>query len=214
MLFSVPEVANYINQNFEPAWVNVRAVPRITVDFGNGRKIFRTVNGNVASYVCTPTGKVIDVIPGIYQKEDYLRALKEVRRVFDCAPSEQNAPRLNKFLAQYHKNAKLNPVTRSAAAQRSPQAVALAGRLQPREMLRIEKALAEDTYQNESFRRPAIHKYLSEHPDSTPETMKKWLYREVLHADLDDPYLGFDKILGKTYPFEDDDDDDHRHHML
>ena len=28
-----------------------------------------------------------------------------------------------------------------------------------------------------------------------PEQIKRWLYREVLHADLDDPYLGLGDAL-------------------
>ena len=63
------------------------------------------------------------------------------------------------------------------------------------------EALAEDTLINETQRRLQIHKHLQEKDSITPEQMKKWLYREVLHADLDDPYLGLGKILFDSYPF-------------
>ena len=33
-----------------------------------------------------------------------------------------------------------------------------------------------------------------------PDKLTKWLYREVLHADLDDPYLGLGKALFENYP--------------
>ena len=34
-----------------------------------------------------------------------------------------------------------------------------------------------------------------------PGGITKWLYREVLHADLDDPYLGLGDLLFANYPF-------------
>ena len=39
--------------------------------------------------------------------------------------------------------------------------------------------------------------------------MTRWLDREVLHADLDDPYLGLGKILFDTYPFAKEDGGEH-----
>ncbi|MCG8585316.1 MAG: hypothetical protein MI757_11445, partial [Pirellulales bacterium] len=51
------------------------------------------------------------------------------------------------------------------------------------------KPLFDDTKLNESTRRRQIHKYLAEKGLVAPSDMTKWLYREVLDADLDDPYL-------------------------
>jgi hypothetical protein len=36
---------------------------------------------------------------------------------------------------------------------------------------------------------------------SRPEKVTRPLYRDVLHADLDDPYLGLGQALFGTYPF-------------
>jgi hypothetical protein len=56
--------------------------------------------------------------------------------------------------------------------------------------------LAADTWLNETQRRLLIHERLADRP-ARPEEIKRWLYREVLHADLDDPYLGLgDAVLG------------------
>jgi hypothetical protein len=38
-----------------------------------------------------------------------------------------------------------------------------------------------------------------------PEGVKKWLFKEVLAADLDDPTLGIGKLLDSRYPFADED---------
>jgi hypothetical protein len=39
----------------------------------------------------------------------------------------------------------------------------------------------------------------------TPDAISKWLYREVLGTDLDDPYLGLKDVLFKNYPFVEED---------
>src|SRR5262249_47342740 len=59
------------------------------------------------------------------------------------------------------------------------------------------EALAQDTWINESQRRLQIHDELARGNPVRPEQIKRWLYRDVLHADLDDPYLGLgDALLG------------------
>lgn len=57
--------------------------------------------------------------------------------------------------------------------------------------------LAEDTWRNETERRLTIHERLAEAGAIRPQQIKRWLYKEVLHADLDDPYLGLgDALIG------------------
>ncbi len=50
-----------------------------------------------------------------------------------------------------------------------------------------------------------MHRYIFENGLTTPEDMHKWLYREALHADLEDPYLGLGKVLFEDYLFAADD---------
>lgn len=57
--------------------------------------------------------------------------------------------------------------------------------------------LQEDTWRNETERRLMIHDRLADAAVIRPEQIKRWLYKEVLHADLDDPYLGLgDTLIG------------------
>ena len=76
MLFSSREVADQINATFEPAWESVRPVPLVTMDFGNGRTVKRTLQGNIATYICVPDGTVYDVLPGIYTPDVYRKQLE------------------------------------------------------------------------------------------------------------------------------------------
>ena len=55
--------------------------------------------------------------------------------------------------------------------------------------------LVEDTLRNEAQRRLQIHDRLAASNPVRPEQIKKWLYKEVLHADLMDPYLGLGDTL-------------------
>jgi hypothetical protein len=71
VLFSNKNVADFINGSFEPAWEMVRAVPIVRIDFGNGNVVTRTLNGNIATYVCTADGIALDAVPGIYNAEGY-----------------------------------------------------------------------------------------------------------------------------------------------
>jgi len=76
-------------------------------------------------------------------------------------------------------------------------------RLEPAEDLANWKLLAEDTRINESVRREQIHSLLASKGAVQPERIVKWLYKDVLHADLDDPYLGLGSTLFANYPFKD-----------
>jgi hypothetical protein len=56
-------------------------------------------------------------------------------------------------------------------------------------------ALAADTWHNETQRRRRIHEHLATAGPLRPEQIKRWLYKEVLGADLDDPFLGLGDAL-------------------
>ena len=67
------------------------------------------------------------------------------------------------------------------------------------------EALVVDTRRNELIRRKLIHRFLKDKPGVQPAAMTKWLYREVLNTDLDDPYLGLSHTLFGSYPFSKED---------
>jgi hypothetical protein len=67
------------------------------------------------------------------------------------------------------------------------------------------KALEEDTQLNERTRRLQIHELLAGVGLVRPDKVTRPIYKDVLHADLDDPYLGLGKVLFATYPFAKED---------
>jgi hypothetical protein len=65
-LYANAGVSKFLRDNFVLYWSSERAVPVVTIDFGDGRKIQRTTTGNSAHYVLDESGAVIDVLPGVY----------------------------------------------------------------------------------------------------------------------------------------------------
>lgn len=65
------------------------------------------------------------------------------------------------------------------------------------------KQLAQDSAINESVRRQQIHELLAKNKLMQPEAVTGPLYRDILHGDLDDPYLGLGSVLFANYPFKD-----------
>ena len=99
-MFSRSEVARFVDDTFEPVWVSVRAAPVVTIDFGNGHTITRTLQGNVATYVCDPDGVVFDVLPGIYTPGVYreqLALLAELVRSLSKLPAAESTAKLKAY---------------------------------------------------------------------------------------------------------------------
>src|SRR5207249_752452 len=67
------------------------------------------------------------------------------------------------------------------------------------------KYLSEDTKANESVRRRQVSELLAASGKAAREQITKKVYKDILLADLDDPYLGLGKTLFANYPFKDED---------
>lgn len=65
-LYANAEIGKLLRETFVLYWSSERPVPRVTIDYGDGRKIERTTTGNSAHYVLDADGRVIDVLPGLY----------------------------------------------------------------------------------------------------------------------------------------------------
>ncbi len=65
-LYANTTVSKFMRDSFVLHWSSERPVPRITIDFGDGRKLLRTITGNSIHYVLDADGKPIDALPGLY----------------------------------------------------------------------------------------------------------------------------------------------------
>lgn len=213
MLFSNAKISNLVRLGFVAAWESVRPVPIAEIDFGNGRKITRTLNGNIATYLCAPDGRVLDVIPGLNSPESYLASLVDALNLYQALVSQ--GPAFEKALLDYHQVNLKTPsryvpeISRRKDSSKSRIEAPLRYALRPAQradeqgMLPAgadrkseEAAVLElDTRINREERMPLIHQLLSEKVVRPAEITRR-LYREVLHCDLDDPYLG---LISKAF---------------
>ncbi len=226
-------MAQIMSNSFEPVWEMVRPVPLVRIDFGNGNIVTRTLHGNIATYVCIAEGQVLDVLPGIYSPSSYLESLRQLSllaKYVSQAVPEQRGIRLADYHRTQAENLQKNQppariVNIAAMSKRAIEGgVKLA--LMPgtatdptranspaaddelplaSEDLANWKLLAEDTRINECVRRLQIHQQLAKGGGVRPQALVKWLYKDVLHADLDDPYLGLGNVLFANYPFQKED---------
>jgi hypothetical protein len=187
VLFSDPQIAQYINEHFEAAWQSVRPVPTVSIDFGNGKVVTKTFRGNIATYVCTADGIVFDILPGVYDRRAYLDRLKLLHDKLQTLVSDNT---LDQKLNAYHRNLskghrKINltdalDVALNRSAEIGPE---------------VGKDLLADSSTNESARRILVHRKLMDAGLVSPNELTAWLYKDVLHADLSDPYLGTKELL-------------------
>jgi hypothetical protein len=101
-LYSNEEIAKTLRERFVLHWRSVRPVPKVTIDFGDGRKLERTLTGNSIHYVLMPDGQVVDAIPGLYGPRAFLKQVTRgeamVRLLADASAERRNA-----MLADFHK---------------------------------------------------------------------------------------------------------------
>ncbi|MDW8365096.1 MAG: hypothetical protein RMK49_04545 [Abditibacteriales bacterium] len=71
----------------------MRPAVKVTIDFGDGRVLKRTLMGNTVMYLCLPDGSVIDAFPGVYTPTDFLsetqKAMEFLRRCGDAISPAQ-----------------------------------------------------------------------------------------------------------------------------
>ena len=103
ILYSNEEISTHLRDNYILHWKSVRPAPRITIDFGDGRKIERTVTGNSIHYILDSDGQIIDALAGLYSPQAFLSYLKQSRdllsRIAKLTPAEKR-----KSLLEFRKN--------------------------------------------------------------------------------------------------------------
>lgn len=77
LLYANGDISKFLRENYILHWRSVRPVPKVTIDFGDGRKLERTITGNSIHYVLDGDGRVLDALPGLYAPERFLTALQD-----------------------------------------------------------------------------------------------------------------------------------------
>ena len=101
-LYANAGVAKYLGDHFILDWKSVRPVPKVTIDFGDGRKLERTLTGNSIHYVLDADGRVIDALPGLYGAQPFLRELARAEEMARRVSTLAGEPR-ELALREYHR---------------------------------------------------------------------------------------------------------------
>jgi hypothetical protein len=107
-LYPNAEISKLLSDRFILHWQSVRPVPKITIDFGDGRQMERTITGNSIHYILDASGRPIDALPGLYGPKAFLNHLQQaeiaVKQYTKLSGSERE-----EFLRTYHRN-RLNAI--------------------------------------------------------------------------------------------------------
>lgn len=100
-LYANEEISKFLRENYILHWKSVRPVPKVTIDFGDGRKLERTLTGNSIHYVLTPDGDVVDALPGLYGPQAFLTKINEALTVAKNAAALAPAERQPMLVAHH-----------------------------------------------------------------------------------------------------------------
>lgn len=105
LLYADPELAAWLEQNFVLHWSSERPVPRVAIDFGDGRVVERTITGNSAHFVLDPRGRTLDVIPGLLAASSFRAALEQSLALHRVLANTRTEAQWQAKLAAHHEAA-------------------------------------------------------------------------------------------------------------
>ena len=101
VLYPNEEVAAVLHDRFVLHWQSVRPVPTVTIDFGDGRKLERTLTGNSIHYILDSEARPLDALPGLYGPRAFVRGLLDAEKLFKSLAGKNDAER-NLMLRRYY----------------------------------------------------------------------------------------------------------------
>ncbi len=122
VLYADPRIARRLRERFVLHWESVRPVPRITIDFGDGRTLQGTITGNSIHYVLDARGRLVDALPGLYGPGMFLGVLTRAETAAHGLSDLDDAAYLAR-LARFH-GERLGALDRALAPEGGLAAVA------------------------------------------------------------------------------------------
>jgi hypothetical protein len=140
-LYANAKVSRLLRERFVLVWTSERPVPKITIDFGDGRKLEQTTTGNSAHYVMDADGHVLDVLPGLYAPAAFIRELTDSLALADTIRDASDATRASVVTA-YHRRKIAGADTAWRVASEQRQSEQLAAVVQAQRVT-VTKAIVE-----------------------------------------------------------------------
>lgn len=108
VLYANTDVSKYLREHFILHWKSVRPAPRVTIDFGDGRRLERTLTGNSIHYILDINAQPVDALPGLYGPTAFMRALTQAETIAREVATKDAGERW-KALRAYH-NARIQAI--------------------------------------------------------------------------------------------------------
>jgi hypothetical protein len=102
-LYPDPAVNSLLREKFVLVWQSERPVPVVTVDFGDGRVLKRTVTGNSIHYILDSQGNPVDALPGLCAAKSFVEHLNRAAAV--AADVAKQPAQREEILRAYHRDA-------------------------------------------------------------------------------------------------------------
>ncbi|GBO54010.1 hypothetical protein APA_1958 [Pseudanabaena sp. lw0831] len=97
-------VSQLLRDRFILHWQPERPVPKVTIDFGDGRKLEQTLTGNSIHYVLDSDGRPIDAIPGLYSPQAFMDNLKDADGAAQLLDNTNDLKLRREVLVKYHRD--------------------------------------------------------------------------------------------------------------
>jgi hypothetical protein len=101
VLYPNEGVSSVLHDRFVLHWQSVRPVPTVTIDFGDGRKLERTLTGNSIHYILDSDARTLDALPGLYGPRAFVRGLVDAEKLFNSLAGKNDVQR-NATLRMYY----------------------------------------------------------------------------------------------------------------
>lgn len=117
------EINELLRERYILHWRSVRPVPKVTIDFGDGNRLERTLTGNSIHYVLDSRGRLLEALPGLSGPAAFKSALVEAEQVSSRAARQLDDAQLASSMTarrQSQLNARVSAFRRELAALSSP----------------------------------------------------------------------------------------------
>jgi hypothetical protein len=102
-LYPNAQVSQTLRDRYILHWQSVRPAPQITIDFGDGRKLQRTITGNSIHYFLDGAGRPLDALPGLYGPQAFSQQLDRFAQTYPTY-RQQPASGQTQWLQAYHRD--------------------------------------------------------------------------------------------------------------
>lgn len=101
VLYPNDEISAALRDRFVLHWRSVRPVPTVTIDFGDGRKLERTLTGNSIHYILDSQARPLDALPGLYGPKAFLRGIENAEKLYQSLAGKNEQERTSLLQTYY-----------------------------------------------------------------------------------------------------------------